>query len=149
MKAKAILLSLYVLFSAGAQALDKAVPVPADDAKAISSIDPKDSPAAHDRYSIRGVTPLMQAANSGDAAKARALIAKGANVNARDGKGDTALIFAAINGQEDAILALLEAGADPFIKGSDGMTALSAAEAYYQPKVIPILEKATASKNAR
>ena len=57
---------------------------------------------------------LITAAMSGDAALARALLAKGADINATDdlGGGHTALIRAAGNGRSEVVRVLIANGAN-------------------------------------
>ena len=67
---------------------------------------------------VEGRTPLMAAAGRGDLAEVRRLLAEGADVNAADAMGFTALFHACYNGDEDrgypeVVRALLEAGAGP------------------------------------
>ena len=57
--------------------------------------------------------PLLVAARSGDADGVRVLIADGADVNAADANGDTALQAAAQRGDTTLVDILLEAGATP------------------------------------
>ena len=57
-------------------------------------------------------TSLVDAARQRDAAAVRALLAKGADVNAPDGDGSTALHWAAANGDVALTQALLKAGAN-------------------------------------
>lgn len=57
-------------------------------------------------------TPLTVAAERGDAAKVRKLIASGADLNERDSSGYTALVWAARNGSTEVAEALIEARAD-------------------------------------
>jgi hypothetical protein len=72
-------------------------------------------------------TPLMHAVHRRARHAALALIAAGADVNARGGGGTTALIMAAGYGETDVVQALLKAGADPRAESEDGQTALWAA----------------------
>jgi ankyrin repeat protein len=97
-----------------------------------------DTPAGLER-----VTPLMLAASwlaVGEQAKeieqrqglrstdiASALIARGANVNAANSQGVTALMIAAARGNIPMIGLLLESGADPNAKSAAGKTALDIA----------------------
>jgi len=69
---------------------------------------------------------LLAAAETGDAATVRALLAKGADVNSKDSKGQTPLILAAASfGHADTVQALLSAGADINAqRGMAGETAL-------------------------
>ncbi len=57
-------------------------------------------------------TPLHQAAAKGDAAAIKALLAEGAPIDARDAKGQTALLVATHADHVAAARALIEAGAD-------------------------------------
>jgi uncharacterized protein len=89
-----------------------------------------------DRFGLEGVltilphgnwTPLMYAARDGGADAARALARAGADVNATDPDGTTALILAIMNSHYDTANVILEAGADPNITDKAGMAALYAA----------------------
>ena len=83
-------------------------------------------------YGTGGDTPLMLAATNGKLDTLALLITAGADVNATDGDGNTALIKCARGGCGDAcaraILKLLEVGADASFKGKDGKTAAEQAE---------------------
>ncbi|HEY0097521.1 MAG TPA: ankyrin repeat domain-containing protein [Pyrinomonadaceae bacterium] len=57
-------------------------------------------------------TPLTVAAERGDAAQVRKLIAGGADLNERDDSGYTSLVWAARNGNTEVAEALIEARAD-------------------------------------
>ena len=61
---------------------------------------------------IEGYGGLHQAAHDGDVAAITALVAGGANVDARDGRGRTPAHVAAFASQDDALRALAEAGGD-------------------------------------
>ena len=54
----------------------------------------------------------------------KALIEAGADLNAKENDGSTALHWAADNGKLDCVKALIEAGADLNAKENDGWTAL-------------------------
>jgi Ankyrin repeats (3 copies) len=64
--------------------------------------------------------PLVSAVRSGDAAQARALLAAGADVAARDEDGWSALDWAAGRGDRELIEQLLAAGADAAAAAEDG-----------------------------
>ncbi|MBS0396905.1 MAG: ankyrin repeat domain-containing protein, partial [Proteobacteria bacterium] len=76
---------------------------------------------------FKGWTPAMVAAERGDLAALRAALAAGADVNAADGRGVTALIAAARNGHVPELEALLGAGARPDARAQDGDSALGSA----------------------
>lgn len=67
---------------------------------------------------------LFNAASEGDAGMVKALLEKGADVNARNGEGDTPLILAARNGHAETVSALLESEADPDMTDAAGDTAI-------------------------
>ena len=71
-----------------------------------------------------GHTALMCAALDGRTAVVKALLDKGADVNARDKEGRTALMFAVINLHRDAVRVLVERGANVNARADDGGTAL-------------------------
>jgi ankyrin repeat protein len=73
------------------------------------------------------VTPLHNAAAQGHARLVARLLELGADVNARDARGYTALIDAAYGGRGVIVKQLLEAGARSDVRPTDGPTALIAA----------------------
>ena len=73
----------------------------------------------HDRRN--GYTPLMMASLMGHRAAISALLARGADANARDNEESTALMF--VSDPEIAAV-LLDHGADPTLASNDGVTAL-------------------------
>ena len=79
-------------------------------------------------------TPLMYAAAKGNTAAAKALIALGADVNARNATGDTALRLAASDGTLDVAKILLEAGGDPLLPGRMLLTPLDRARERHTPE---------------
>jgi ankyrin repeat protein len=68
-------------------------------------------------------TPLMRAAQVGDAAIAQALLNHGAAVNAQDDEGKTALMFAAERGNTPMVRLLLDRGASLDTRTAEGATA--------------------------
>jgi ankyrin repeat protein len=67
---------------------------------------------------------LLDAVTAGDAARARALLAAGADSNARNGDGATALMLAAHSGGLDLVRLLLDAGAAVNATDERGWSAL-------------------------
>jgi len=88
----------------------------------------------------------MDAAGKGDLARVRDLLAKGADVNARDHSGSTALMSAANAGVAEALIAK---GADVNAKTDSGQTALYYASTWNRIDVVQILLDAGADPNAK
>ncbi|MBL8491975.1 MAG: ankyrin repeat domain-containing protein [Rhodocyclaceae bacterium] len=80
----------------------------------------KANPAQRDMRSPLGSTPLHLAATNSDTGPLQALLAAGADPNARDGEGATPLHMAAYGTNARAAKLLLEAGADPMAKTNAG-----------------------------
>lgn len=68
---------------------------------------------------------LLRVAGKGDVEAIKALLDKGASVNAQGDDGRTPLMEAAYAGQINAVKLLLERGADPSLKKKDGADALA------------------------
>ena len=108
-------------------------------------------------------SPVHRAAQMGDAAAVRALLAEGADVDACNHRGETALMVAAAWGRLDMVRALVDAGADPDLENRAGATAwalasvnghdevalaLQAAGAQPDPaKLLALINQRTAFKN--
>ena len=95
-----------------------------------------------------GYTPLMLATANHAQALARALIQKGADVNAHNGGGVTALMIAAANSRADMVELLVRAGANVKAQSERGDTALSIARAKGDEKVIRLLDEASGHTGA-
>lgn len=89
---------------------------------------------------------LIKAAKKGNTAKIEKLLARGADVNARNKSGWTALMHAAVNGHTAIIKALLAAGADVNAKNKNGGTALMQAARYGHPDIVKLLKEAGAKE---
>lgn len=74
------------------------------------------------------LTPLMIAVSDGDIRAVLQILASGADVNARDNRGGTALMYAVMNQQADITRLLLDVGADPHLKTHRGLSAIAIAE---------------------
>lgn len=69
-------------------------------------------------------SPLFEAVGKGDKAAVEALLANGANINAKDSNGRTPLHMAALRGNKDAAQLLLVMGADVNARNEFGLTPL-------------------------
>jgi len=93
--------------------------------------------------------PLMEAASMGDMDQVQALLAQGADVNAKFKNGYTALMFAALDGHTDIVKALLAQGADVNAKGSEGGTVLLIAARYGHSDTLKVLLSKDADISAK
>jgi ankyrin repeat protein len=87
----------------------------------------KENPAMRDARTGLGSTPLHLAATNSDVSAVKALLAAGADVNAKDMDGNTPLHMAAYTNRIEATKVLLEAGADVSIVSSGGRTPMAMA----------------------
>jgi quinoprotein dehydrogenase-associated probable ABC transporter substrate-binding protein len=95
-----------------------------------------------------GYTPLMLATANDSQVLAKALMQKGADVNARNSGGVTALMIAAANGRVEMGALLVRAGANVKAQTERGDTALSIARAKGDEKMIKLLGEAPAGPGA-
>lgn len=96
-------------------------------------------------------TPMACAAWAGKAEAVRFLLKKGANPEARDMSGDTALWAAISNGHKEVVEALLEYGADPRkqCEVASRYSPLELAKHKKNDEIIAILEKSIAEHNEK
>ena len=97
----------------------------------------------------KGHTALMCAALEGHTKEVKALLARGANVNAKDSAGRTALMFAVINLHRDTVAVLLEHGADVNARANDGATMLMLAASCGDPLIVQALLSRDADLNGK
>jgi len=98
-----------------------------------------------------GKTPLMEATNV-DLVRSEMLnflLAAGADLNAQDNTGETALMGAALWGRREVVAYLLEAGADPDITNKEGETARMIAFKKGLNTIVQMLDKASAARKAK
>ena len=87
---------------------------------------------------------LRRAAESGDVDGLQALLDGGADINARDASGRTALMLATLTDQTGSVAALLNRGADPNAADASGTTPLQAALSAHRPVIATALRRAGA-----
>ena len=97
-----------------------------------------------------GVTPLHGAASNKNLAIVKALLAAGADPNARTERGDTALHWASIFGKNPTVInALLAVSADPNARNENSVTPLHSAASLKNPAIIKALLDAGADPSAK
>ena len=92
---------------------------------------------------------LHLAVKAGDLDGLKAALESGADVDARDGQGWTALMHAANEGYTLLVPPLLEAKADPDVRAPDGATALFMAAVHGHSEIIALLMKAGADTSLK
>lgn len=99
----------------------------------------QNDPSSASRPGGRGFPPIILAAYSEDQAICELLIEAGADVNAQDIAGNTALMGVCFKGFNDIVQFLIEKGADVNLKNKVGGTALSFAATFNQNTVVKTL----------
>lgn len=84
---------------------------------------------------------LRVAAHNGDTEKVERLLKRGANIEARDDNGQTALIHAARNGNTEIVGLLLKRGADTEAENDHGQTALMIATDLGEKEIADLLRE--------
>jgi ankyrin repeat protein len=96
------------------------------------------------------MTPeVVKKAAQGDTAGLEALLAKGAEVNAQDPDGNSALIMAVSNGHLDCVRLLLSRGANANAPNADNRTPLIKAISNQAPEIVKALAEGGADVNAQ
>jgi len=90
-----------------------------------------------------------EAVTRGDVAAVRALLQDGADVDARDRHGQTALMLAAHAGHDDVIAVLLEHGAALDVTAKFGLSALMLAIVAGHPETARLLARVGADRSLR
>ncbi len=93
-----------------------------------------------------GESDLITASRAGHTERVKALLASGADVNAKDKDGVPAFMVAAMNGHTETVKALMAAGADVNAKDNNGDTALMVAEKKGHSYIVQLLKRAGAKK---
>ena len=88
------------------------------------------------------INELMIACSRGELSRADELIAAGADINARDRFGNTALAYAAGGGHQQVVEMLLSCGADVGVKNNNGLTCLDLAAARGHTAIAALLRHA-------
>ena len=89
------------------------------------------------------VASMSQAASAGQADAVSAFLARGANPDARDARGRTALMLAASAGHYETVRRLLAGGATKNLKDADGKTALDFATEHQHVDLIALMREAS------
>lgn len=93
---------------------------------------------------------LIEAAMLGNGAEVKSVIdAGGADIDARDSDGWTALMYAAMQGNAEMVKLLLEKGAKTGIKNKNGTTALTIASRKGNAEIVKLLESPPAEAPAK
>ncbi|MBI4654475.1 MAG: ankyrin repeat domain-containing protein [Nitrospirae bacterium] len=82
---------------------------------------------------------LRDAVKEGNITRVRTSIDKGADINAKDNDGFTALMFASYSGHTDIVEVLLAKGADVNAESNDGLTALMSASSKGHTDIVEVL----------
>lgn len=87
-----------------------------------------------------GLTPLHAAVRSSDVASVTSQLQLGADVNARNRRGETPLHFAVARDYEEIVRLLVDAGADLDIQHHGGKTPVDTAQALGRTNIMRMLE---------
>jgi ankyrin repeat protein len=97
-------------------------------------------------FFLNSCANLIDTAKKGDTAKVNALLNKGADVNAKDKDGKTALMAASEKGHTEIVKTLIDNGANVNAKSKIGSTALMLASLGGHTEIVQLLKKAGAKE---
>ena len=113
-------------------------------------LDPRPNEFWVEIYASAGYgSELIVAARDGETDTVRKLLETGANVHAKDDRGETALRWAALNGHSEIVRVLLNAGSDVYAEDKYGFTALMEAARHRPTETVKVLLDAGADVNAK
>ena len=92
---------------------------------------------------------LINAAKGGDIELVKEIIKQGADVNAKNIKGDTSLIYASMNGHEEIVKYLIYKNADVNVKNNLGLTPIIIGSWNAHIEIVEILIEAKANINEK
>lgn len=105
-------------------------------------------PLSFTSYASNGAE-LIEAAGKGDILRVNELLAEGADVNAKNNYGVTALMGASFEGRVETVKALLAEGADVNVKDKKGITALMFTSGFGHVEIVKALMDKGADVNAK
>ena len=105
--------------------------------------------SASTQRSTAGANDLLEASYNGKTELVKSLIAQGANINAKDGKGYTPLLLAAFKGHTEVVNLLINAKADVNAKDKEGFNPLMMAALKNHAEIANLLINAKADVNAK
>ncbi len=95
---------------------------------------------------VQPAESIHEAAAAGDIEKIKSLISGGADVNAKDDKGNAPIHYAVLLANKDVIELLIDSGADVNLKDDQGHTALWWAKELKNNELVELLLKHGASE---
>jgi ankyrin repeat protein len=99
-------------------------------------------------YGVHKITPLMKACHHGEQEIVQYLLDKGANVNAADDQGDTALYTAVLARRVEIVRVLISRGAKVNMRNLRGLTPIASAAWAGSTQIVKILADAGADLRA-
>lgn len=88
----------------------------------------------------QGLPPLHAAVAAGNLEGVQSLLVQGANINARDRQGRTALMLAAMGNSKELVMVLMAAGADTRLRDAANLSAADHAKQAGHADWLPLLQ---------